>query len=218
MTREPRPKRRLLLALVLLSLPPLMLGALGAWSIAPHPGPPVAKVRAAVHIAKAPFAERIVVGDSRIESAQPTDAALWVGYGSATFRDLERLAGVICSVSDAPVVVALGVNDAKADFVDVDASLAAARGMVESCGSGRTTFAGIWPPEPTGQPFGAFFDTDAVDLLDTGLAEMTARTGAGYFTAPGDLSGHTTDGVHFTPDVSARYLALLAGDAELASR
>ena len=218
MTREPLPKSRIVVALILLCLPLLMLGALGAWSIAPYPGSPVAKVRAAAHIAKAPFAERIVIGDSRIEYAEPTDAALWVGYGGATLRHLERLTGSICRVSDAPVVIALGVNDAKGGFVDVDASLAAALRMAESCGPERIAFAGVWPPEVTREPFGRYFDKDIIAVLDAGLADIAANKGAGYLPVPDGLSRHTADGVHLKPEVSARYLAYLAGDPGLAAR
>ena len=218
MSRESLLRRRFLWAMILLCLPLLMLGALGAWSIAPYPGPPIAKFRAAAHIAKATLAEQIVIGDSRIEYADTTDAALWVGYSGATLRELERLAGVICTVSDAPVVVALGVNDTRPGFVDIDASLAAVEGMADSCGADRTTFAGIWPPEPSVGPLGEYYDMDAVSELDAGIASIASRTGAGYLPAPDDLSGHTFDGVHFPAEVSARYLAFLAGDEEIGVR
>lgn len=205
-------KTRQLIRSAFLALSVVILGLFGlaGWAIAPFPAEFPVSARTAGWIAKAPFAGKIVIGDSRIEYAEATDEAMFVGYSGATIRELERMSRVLCAVSDAPVVMALGVNDTRPGYIDPAASIASLSRIVDSCGPERVHLAGIWPAEPEIEPLGPYYDMQEVERISTAMEELAAQSGAAFTPAP-QLDGHTFDGVHFTADVSARYLSFLAG-------
>ncbi|WP_341713398.1 SGNH/GDSL hydrolase family protein [Erythrobacter sp.] len=186
-----------------------LLGTIAAWAIAPYPGYRYSLLDTAGAFIRAPFADRIVLGDSRVRNAVPTDDALFIGYNGATTRELERMASVLCSVSDAPLVFALGVNDSQPWAIDTQASLASVERVVEHCGPQRTYLMEIWAVEPDKETLGKFYDPDTIAKLSHDFAKLAEQTGAHWAPAP-RLVGHTHDGVHFTPDVSRDYLAFLA--------
>lgn len=179
------------------------------WVMAPFPYEPLLSIRTTARLALAPKAERIVIGDSRVEWARPTGEALFIGYGSATLVHLERLTRTLCALSDAPVTIALGVNDAKPEEFDLAASLASAERMVEACKDDGVVLAGIWPVEPEVAPAGHLYDPAAIAALDEGLNAIGRREQIPVLAAP-ELTGHTIDGVHFTEAVAADYLHALA--------
>ena len=53
------------------------------------------------------------------------------------------------------------------------------------------------------------YDPAALVRLNTDIAALAARTGVSVLPVP-PLEDFTIDGVHFTPEVSARYMAALA--------
>ena len=204
-----RPIFRLLAVVLLVGL---SFFAFASWSIAPYPGPPEAKLRAATQIAQAPFAHRIVLGDSRVAMAEPDGESLLIGYDGATFAQLERLIGMVCTVSSGPVTIALGVNDTIPGWSDVETTMASAQRSVERCGADRVSIAGIWAPEPTVGPLGGLYDTQTLAVLNRELESMAAESGAAFIPAPQGLAGHTFDGVHFMRDTSGEYIAHLTGN------
>ncbi len=206
-----RALRRAVVALMsALLLASVALLALAAWASAPFEHTQRNLGRTALVIARAPAAERIVIGDSRVAAAPPVGGALFVGHAGATTSDLQRLVKVLCSVSDAPVVIALGVNDAIPALVDVPATLARLAAMRRSCAGRPVRLAEIWPVEPSTPPLGGNFDLAAIRQINQGIRRLADRTGAGLIPAPA-LSEHTVDGVHFTPALSERYARTLAG-------
>ena len=165
--------------------------------------------RTALYLLRAPLADRIVIGDSRVQWGVQDGQALFVGYGGARIADLSRLTQVLCRLSDAEVVLALGTNDAKVIERDPDAALAALEQMVRRCGPQRVLLAEIWPGEPGKGPSGRDFDAAMIARLNAGIGRIAQAEGVPLIPAP-VLSGHTHDGIHFTPAVSRRYLDLLA--------
>ena len=188
--------------------------ALSSWATAPLPQKSLHFARTARFIVQAPFADAILIGDSRLQLAEPTDRAMVAGYNGATFEQLERVAWVLCKLSNAPVVVALGVNDARIPVRDVEATLASAGRMVETCKADRLSLSAIWPTESEIEPFGSYYDTGAVAEIDQGLQQIAQEKGV-TIVPPPDLSDHTSDGVHFKPEVSRLYVNTLADQAEL---
>ena len=196
--------------LTVLLLASLALLALAAWASAPFEHTQQNLGRTALVIARAPAAERIVIGDSRVAMAPRVGGALFVGHPGATTSDLKRLVKVLCTVSDAPVVIALGVNDAIPALVDVPATLSRLAAMRRSCAGRPVRLAQIWPVEPSTPPLGRNFDLATIGQINRGIRRLADQTGAGLIPAPA-LSGHTVDGVHFTPVLSERYARTLAG-------
>jgi hypothetical protein len=182
--------------------------ALAGWAHAPYPHAQPIPAQTAEYLLRAPFASRIVIGDSRVAWGRPAGDALFIGYGGATFRQLERVTRVLCALSDAPVTIALGVNDAKPAELDEAASLASLDAMLAACAPDKVRLAQVWPSEPGVEPAGGDYDLAAISRLNAAIA---ARAGAGVTVLPvPPLQGHTTDGVHFIDTVSARYMAVLA--------
>ncbi|VVT19357.1 SGNH/GDSL hydrolase family protein [Erythrobacter sp. EC-HK427] len=191
------------------------VGSLAAWAIAPFTITPTTTVRAAGQIVRAPFAERIIIGDSRIEFAEPVENALLIGYAGATTREMERMVHLTCSLSDAPMVIALGINDTIPQMTDLAASQASIERAIAACGAERVAISGIWLPDPQVEPLGNIYDLETLARLDALLEQVALENGAAFVPAPAALSGHTFDGAHFTPGVSRDYTAtLLAGLAD----
>ena len=184
--------------------------ALSAWAIAPFSSRVYYAIETAQFIAKAPFASRLVIGDSRIEYATPPEGVMFVGYGSATSRHLARVTGVLCAISEAQVTIALGINDTKPSEWDEQASRTAFESMARACERDKLWFSAIWPAEPGVAPAGDDYLPRAADLLDKHIAEVAGDTGAGLIEVPELAPGFTYDGVHFTHEVSARYAYELA--------
>ena len=206
-----RARRRAIVVLMSgLLLASVTLLALAAWASAPFEHTQQNLGRTALVIARAPAAERIVIGDSRVAMAPRIGGALFVGHAGATTSDLQRLAKLLCSVSDAPVVIALGVNDAIPVLVDVPATLDRLAAMRRSCADRPVRLAEIWPVDPSTPPLGGNFDLAVIGQINRGIRRLAEQTGAGLIPAPA-LSGHTVDGVHFTPALSERYARTLAG-------
>ena len=184
--------------------------ALGAWAIAPFSSESSFSPRTAVWLARAPFAERIVVGDSRVQNARTPASSMLVGYGGATFTDLERMTRTLCSLSDAPITIALGVNDTKPGFADLEATRAAMDRMILECGADRMRFAQIWPTDPDVPSAGRDYDLEMIAMLNEYMLDLERDSGVAVLESP-NLAGHTTDGVHFEPEVSKSYIELLDG-------
>lgn len=205
------PLRLLFRVAAVLLLAALSLFALASWSIAAYPGPVQAQLRATQHIAQAPFATRIVLGDSRVAMAESDGETLLIGFDGATFPQLERLIGLVCNVSGAPMTIALGVNDTIPALRDVQSTMASARRSIETCGAERVSIAGIWDPEPAIGPLGGYYDTATLAILNSQLEKLAMESGAAFLPAPQGITGHTFDGVHFTRDISSEYIAHLTG-------
>jgi hypothetical protein len=197
-----------LLATLLLASIALM--ALAAWVVAPFEHTKKGVGATALFIALAPAADRIVIGDSRAKAATGFGGTLFAGYGGATTADLQRLTKVLCSVSDATVVIALGANDAIPALGDHPGTLERLATMHRSCADRPVLLAEVWPTEPSIPPLGGNYDVAAIRQINLGMRRLAGRPGIGLIPAPA-LSGHTIDGVHFKPAVSERYLRTLAG-------
>ena len=140
-----------------------------------------------------------------------------VGYGGATFTDLERMTRTLCSLSGAPITIALGVNDTKPGLADLDATRAAMDRMIMECGAHRTRFAQIWPTDPDVPPAGRDYDLEMIATLNVYMLDLERDADVAVLEAP-NLTGHTTDGVHFKPAVSKSYIELLDGPFRLPPR
>lgn len=187
----------------------LAAGGLAAWALAPCPVEPTISTRTAIRLLRAPFADRIVIGDSRVSWAKPTNRALLVGYGSATFAHLERVTGLLCRLSDADIVIALGANDTKPSELNVPTSLASLERMLTNCAGNAVTLAEIWPTDPAAPPYGKYYDVAAIAEINAAINVLAAKHGASVIPAPA-LTGHTIDGVHFDPATSRAYIDTLA--------
>ncbi|MEO5707536.1 MAG: SGNH/GDSL hydrolase family protein [Alteraurantiacibacter sp.] len=201
---------RLRRALSLIAIPVLALFALAGWLVAPAPLEPTVSPRTVTTLARAPFATRIVIGDSRAYGAPSRGGVLFAAYPGATIEDMARMAQALCLLSDAQIVIALGVNDAKADMRRPAASLAALERMVEGCGRERVWVSEVWHGEPAKLPAGPDFDAATITTLNAGIRQLTA-SGTGHLIAQPALAGHTRDGIHFDQPTAARYEAMLAG-------
>ena len=183
---------------------------LSAWAMAPYRPGLTHAVSTAGMLLRAPFAWRIVLGDSRVAFISgASDGVLLSGHGGATTGDLVRLAGLFCTLSEARLVVALGVNDAKPDEPGAAGAQQALRAMARSCPAERLTFAAVWPVEPHVAAQPGEFDPREVEAINRVIIGISEETGASYIPAP-RLTGHTTDGVHLTDKASRAYLRQLS--------
>lgn len=198
--------KMLLVALICLA----SLLAVSAWAIAPYSSRAHYVVETAGFLARAPFASRMVIGDSRIEYASAPRGVLFVGYGSATSRDLSRVTRVLCRASGAQVTIALGINDTKPSEWDEAASRVAFAQMAKGCARKDLWLAQIWPAEQGVPPAGDDYLPDAAARLDTHIAELAQSAGAGWIPVPDLARGYTYDGVHFTGNVSRLYAQILS--------
>lgn len=207
MTVPPLPALRRTLSL--LAVPVLALFALAGWLVAAFPFEPLVSPRTVITLARAPLANRIVLGDSRAYGALSRRDTLFAAYPGATIQDMARMARTLCLLSDAPVVIALGANDAKPDMRRPAASLAALHAMIERCGPERVWVSEVWVGEPAKLPSGPDFDPATKTALNHGIRRLTA-SGMGRLIPQPALANHTIDGIHFDPPTAERYEALLA--------
>ena len=187
-----------------------VLFAVSAWAIAPFSLAPHNVIRTAEVLVKAPFATRLVIGDSRVQFATAPEGSLFAGYGGATSRHVARVSGLLCRISDAQVTVALGINDTKPYEHDEPASRAALGRIMRDCDRDRLNIAAIWPAEPGGGPGGNNYDPQMTAALNAYIAELAARRGTRPLPVPPLEAGFTYDGVHFIPAVSQDYAERLA--------
>jgi hypothetical protein len=193
-----------------LAIPVLAVFAFAGWLVAPAPLEPTVTPRTVTALARAPFANRIVIGDSRAYGAPSRGGVLFASYPGATIEDMARMTAALCLLSDAQVVIALGANDAKADMRRPAASLAALRQMIEDCGRERVWVSEVWPGEPAKLPSGPDFDAATIAALNHGIRQLTA-SGMGRLIPQPALADHTYDGIHFDEPTAARYERVLAG-------
>ena len=179
------------------------------WLAMAAPAAPLKSWQTVAHLLRAPFAPRVVIGDSRVAFLPPRPGVLLVGYDGATMRDMEWLTGKLCRLSNAPVTFALGVNDARTRAHDLAGSLAAMERMVHACAPARITLAAAWPVEQ-GKRI-ADVDPAVVDQVNRELALLAERRALRLLPAPALAPGATVDGVHFTPETSQRYSDMLSG-------
>lgn len=206
----PRPVRTLLTIAIGVVLLACGWIAFCAHLMAGYPLRGTGTVKTSSVLARAPFADQIIIGDSRVDWARPSGDPLFAGYSSATAEDLAALTATICSVSGADIVIALGVNDTKANENGPDVALAALANMAEACSDNALSLAQIWPVEPAVEPSGWAFDTAQIAQINAGIADLAQRTGAQFIPAPA-ITGHTIDGVHFDAATAQAYIAALAG-------
>lgn len=187
----------------------LALVAFSAWLVAPAPTEPVISPRTALALLRAPFAERIIIGDSRVHPAG-LGRVLVTGYPGSTIGQMDRLTRALCAISSADIVIALGANDAKTTMPvpGAERSLRQLGEMVDVCGPDRVLVAQIWPGEHDKQPAGMEFDASMIARLNAGMAAMTG-SGRGRLIAAPAITDHTSDGIHFTPPVAQHYLDVL---------
>lgn len=200
---------RLRTALRWLAIALLALFALSGWLVAPAPFEPTLSPRTVATLVRAPFADRIVLGDSRAYDAPSRDGLVVAAYPGVTIGNMAHLARVLCWVSDGQIVIALGTNDAKTGLRSPAASLAALRQMIEHCGPERVWVSEIWPGEPAKLPSGPEFDPATIAALNHGIRHLTA-SGMGRLIPQPAIAMHTTDGIHFDEPTAARYHAMLA--------
>lgn len=186
--------------------------ALSLWIMAPFRLAFDDVMETADTLVRAPFASSLVIGDSRVQFAEEPEGALFAGFGGATSRHLERLSGVVCPLTGARVTVALGVNDTKADELDLAATRAAFARIADNCERPGLRFAKVWPAEAGVEPAGDDYDPAAIAAINAFLDDLSARTGAELLEVPELDPGFTFDGVHFTEEVSRDYARRLAFD------
>ncbi|ANU07528.1 SGNH/GDSL hydrolase family protein [Paraurantiacibacter namhicola] len=186
------------------------VAALSVWAVAPYSMDPHHSARTAKYLAKAPFADRIVIGDSRIQYLGERPEALMMGYSSGQTWQIVRIAKLACLASDAPVSIALGVNDAKhADPATSRQKLAIAE-IVEACGDRPTYIAEVWPAELGVEPAGGDYDPQLVAVIDRQARQAAARfDNVEMLPVPPLPDNWTVDGVHFTPEVDELYVQAL---------
>ena len=188
----------------------LALLAFAAWAIAPFSLKPYHVFRTAELVLKAPFAERLVIGDSRVSFAKAPRGSLLAGYGGATSRDLERVSGILCTLSNAQVTIALGINDTTPWEHDEAASRSALGRIVTDCQRNDLWLAAIWPAEASKPPGGKAYDPVMTATLNAHLEALAQIAGARFLPAPRLEANYTYDGVHFTDPVSRDYARRLA--------
>lgn len=193
----------------------ILLG-FSAWAISPFSLKPYHIIRTAELILKAPFARRLVIGDSRVSFATAPEGSLFAGYGGATSRHLERVSGVLCAISGAQVTIALGINDTKPWEHDVDASRRALDGIAAACRRDALAISAIWPAEAAMPPGGKAYDPAMTAALNAHLETLARRMDARFLPAPELPAGYTYDGVHFTDPVSRDYARRLAFPEQIA--
>ena len=190
-----------------------MIG-MAAWATAPYSFSPKAVSRTAVALAKAPFADRIVIGDSRIQFLGDRPEALMMGYSSAQTWQLVRIARLVCALSDAPVTIATGVNDAKRELPATRRHERAIEEMAEACGDRPTTISEVWPAQPEVEPAGTAYDPALIEVIDRQSRIVAARhVNVRLLPVPELPATWTTDGVHFTPEVDELYVRTLTAGA-----
>lgn len=188
----------------------LALLAFAAWAIAPFSLKPYHVIRTAELVLKAPFAERLVIGDSRVSFAEAPRGSLFAGYGGATSRDLERVFGILCTLSNAQVTIALGINDTKPWEHDEAGSRRALGKIVTDCQRDDLWLSAIWPAEASMPPGGKAYDPVMTATLNAHFEALAERAGARLLPAPRLEANYTYDGVHFTEPVSRDYARRLA--------
>ncbi|MBX7495372.1 SGNH/GDSL hydrolase family protein [Qipengyuania sp. 6B39] len=188
----------------------VLLLAISAWAIAPFSYAPYHVIRTAEVLVKAPFASRLVIGDSRVQFATPPEGSLFAGYGGATSRHVARVSGLLCRVSDAQVTIALGINDTKPYEHDEAASRAALASIMRACDREKLWIATIWPAEPGVEPGGDAYAPVMTARLNAFIAELAGRRDMTPLPVPALDPGFTYDGVHFVEPVSQDYAARLA--------
>ncbi|MEZ5681908.1 MAG: SGNH/GDSL hydrolase family protein [Erythrobacter sp.] len=196
-------------ALALLAAPAALL-AFSAWSIAPFSTSTYNILKTAIFILQAPKAERMVIGDSRVEFATPPRGVFFVGYGGGSSRQLERVSGVLCALGNAKVTIALGINDTKPTERNMPVSQAALEGIVDACDREDLWISAIWPAEAGVEPAGDDYDPGMTAALDAYIGELARRKGLGLIEVPPLQPGYTYDGVHFIDSVSREYARELA--------
>jgi hypothetical protein len=197
----------------------LLALAFVAWAIAPFSRSPLDVLRAGQILTSAPFSERIVVGDSRVLFAtSPQEQVLFAGFSGATTRSLERFTRVVCAISDAPLTVALGVNDSKRVERNLPASKAAVDRILDGCRGRQLAMADIWPVEDGVATRVDGFQMAAITQLSAHIEAQAWATGQTFIPAPELAPGYSIDGVHFTDAVSAQYAETLAQAHQTALR
>ncbi|TIX51844.1 SGNH/GDSL hydrolase family protein [Alteraurantiacibacter aquimixticola] len=200
------------LRMTLLAVPlTLALGVLvlGSWAIAPYPASETIAIRTAKELAQVPFADRLVIGDSRVHDLSSGSGTLFIGYDGATIQQMERLARTACALHDAPTTIALGINDAMMHVDTVEDSIASMESIVRACQPSEVKLAQIWPAESGVEPLGDAYDLDVIARLDAALAAIAEREGLKLLPVPPLNEGYTTDGAHFTPEYNALYAETL---------
>ena len=187
-----------------------LLLAVSAWAIAPFSLAPHNVIRTAEVLVKAPFATRLVIGDSRVSFATAPEGSLFAGYGGATSRQVARVSGLLCRISDAQVTIALGINDTKPFEHDERASRDALGRIMQDCEREKLWIATIWPAEPGVEPGGDAYDPQMTADLNAYIAELADSRGTEPLPVPTLEPGFTYDGVHFIPSVSQDYAERLA--------
>ena len=187
----------------------VLLG-ISAWATWPYSRDIGWSVTTFGHLLNAPFADRVVIGDSRVEWAMPTEGSRFMGYGGATTRDLARLANVACSFGSAPVTIALGVNDTKPEEQDAEATQAAMNAILQDCAHRDLSVSAIWPVEPERFPEGDFYDSALIARYNAELRGLSERYGARFIDVPVLPDPLTWDGVHFEEKAMRLYAATLA--------
>lgn len=189
----------------------LALVGLEQWALAPYPGTVMPSASDGWRIMLSGRAERVVIGDSRVATLASSQQELFIGYNGATTDHMERLAGVVCALSDVPVVFALGINDTIFRADRIGQSLATLERMGERCAPAEVTLAQAWPGEPGKPPLGDKPDPAALEQINAGIAELAQRRGWRLIAVPQLGPGHTYDGIHFNPEVARLYADMLAG-------
>jgi lysophospholipase L1-like esterase len=208
--QDPEVIARVRLLAAVLSAVLLILTAFAAWAIAPFSRDPAKWPDVVEDLVRAPFSDRIVIGDSRVSFAREPGGVLFVGYGGATSRQLERMAKLVCALAPGQVSLALGVNDTKPSELYLDKSRAALDRIVAACARERLYLARIWPSEPGVEPGGDAYHAYAIADLNSHFAKLADAHGARLLPVPALPEPFTYDGVHFTPRVSRLYAARLA--------
>ena len=187
---------------------------IAAWATAPYSYNPKGVSRTAVALAKAPFADRIVIGDSRIQFLGDRPEALMMGYASAQTWQLVRIAKLACALGNAPVTIATGVNDAKRELPATASHAIAIEEMAQACGDRPTIISEVWPAQPEVEPAGTAYDPALIEVIDRQSRAVAARHGNVRILPVPDLpETWTTDGVHFTPEVDELYVRTLTAGA-----
>lgn len=146
-----------------------------AWAIAPVSSSPVEIGRTARSIARAPFADHLVIGDSRVARALATDVAQVVGYGGASARQLQRLSSVLCALAPGRVTIALGINDTRVGDRNLTASRAAFNAIARDCARADLRFALVWPVELDVRSAGGNYAPEAIAAINAHIADAAQQ-------------------------------------------
>ncbi|KLE35222.1 SGNH/GDSL hydrolase family protein [Aurantiacibacter luteus] len=179
--------------------------AVSAWAIAPFSSRPGHVLHTAGYLLRAPLADRMAIGDSRIWTASPPEGALFAAYGGASAREMSRVVGLLCNLHSGPVTIALGVNDTKPHRMNLPASAASLAMMTRDCERPTLALARIWPVEPGVDRHADSPDPVSIDTLNLSIDAIAERSGIRVLAVPDLPSPFTRDGVHFTDEVTADY-------------